>query len=241
MISYKTIFSFFRQFFWTTPFICFLLGYYLLNFFYKSHNIAMPHLVGKQIQQALIELSSHTLNSRILAEKEDPHVPVGTILSQIPLPTQKVKPHQTVLLTTAKHPQQQSALDFKGKQETDIETFLKNHKIRYKKFFIESLTPEKNCITHIPAPGKQLSKDGMILYFSHDTSHMVLFPSFEKQPVEDVKIFLKQYGLTPTIFHTSSHSDKHTCKECTVKEQKPLAGSFVNLKDPFSIQLKVGA
>lgn len=240
MKVYNYIISFFKHFFWILPFICFLLGYQILNFTYRSHNIDTPHLVGKNIQQALIELSAHTLNVRLLNEKEDIHIPVGTVLSQIPLPNQKIKPHQTVLLTTSKHPQQSTTENFIGKQKEEIESFLKQKKIRYKKFFIESLAQEKSCITQFPTAGKALSKDGMILYFSRDTSQMVLFPSFEKQRVEDVKIFLKQYGLTPTIFHTSGHSSKHTCKECVIKEQKPLAGSFVNLKDPFSIQLKVG-
>jgi hypothetical protein len=240
MKTYQYIIHFFKQFFWITPFICFLLGYQILNFAYKSHNIDTPHLVGKSLQQALTELSSYTLNVRLLNEKEDIHIPVGTVISQIPLPNQKIKPHQTVLLTTSKHPQQEAAPQFIGQEEDTAEDFLKKNKIRYKKFFLKSLGQEKICISQLPTAGKELSKDGMIIYFSHDTSQMVLFPNLQNQSVQEVKNFLNQYQLIPTVFHTTTQSNKHVCKHCVIKEQKPLPGSFINLQEPFSIQLKVG-
>lgn len=216
------------------------MGYQFLNFMYKSHNIITPHLIGRNIEEALTELSSYTLNTRILSQKEDIHVPAGTVLSQIPLPSQHIKPHQTVFLTTAKHPEQKRALNFKNKLLHEVEPFLQRERIRYKKFFIESVGKNNSCIAQIPEAENPISKDGMIFYFSDETSQKVLFPSFEKQSVEDVKEFLNNYGLTPHIFHTSTQSHNHTCRRCTVKEQKPLPGSFVNLKEPFNIQLKVG-
>ena len=126
-----------------------------------------------------------------------------------------------------------------GLFHNDIVEFLKEQKIRFKSFFFESHHPEGFCIAQIPKPGDELEPEGLTLYFATTQKTATLFPSFEGLPIDQVQSFLEDNGIKPQIFHTRSVSKHHNCLHCTVKEQKPLAGSFINLKQNFSVQLKV--
>lgn len=235
----QTVSHFLKDFYWTLPFITFLAGYQVFNLFYKTHVIETPHLVGKQIHEAMALLSHSKMNARLIMQKEDADLPEGTILSQIPSPGQSIKPHQTLFLVASKQPLKKATPVLCNRFYNDIIPFLKEHKIRHKAFFIETNHPEGLCIGQIPEAGKPLEKGGVTLYFAIDSNAQALFPDLHGVAVTHVKEFLQQYGITPTLFHINTISEHHQCTHCTVKEQKPLAGSFINSKKPFSVQLKV--
>ena len=81
----------------------------------------------------------------------------------------------------------------------------------------------------------------MILYFSKDIGKITLFPDLEHSSVQEVKDFLKNYEITPQVFHTKPVDEQHDCSQCFIVEQKPLTGSFVDLKNSLSVQLKVSS
>lgn len=228
-----------KDFYWCIPFISFLIGYQLLNLFFKTHAIETPHIVGKTLQESLAVLSPAKLNTRLVAQKEDADIKEGTILNQMPVAGQRIKPHQTVFVVASKHPVRKKAPQVQGQMLANIKAMLKEKKIRYKVFFLEVAQPEGLCITQIPKSGTPLPKEGMTLYCAIDTNAQVLFPKLEGTTVEDTLRFLEEYGITPRIFHINQVSERHECSRCIVKEQKPLPGSLVNLKDPLSVQLKV--
>lgn len=238
-MNYKALVPYLREFTWALPFVFFLIGYQSFNLLYKSHVITMPHLVGKPLHEALEILSYSKLNTRVTNQKEDPDIKEGTVLQQNPLPEQKIKPHQTVFLITAKQPVRKKTPHFRGKSYLQCMDILKEQRIRHKAFFIEVSHPEGMCIAQIPNTDEPLAQDGTTLYFAIDSNAQVLFPDFKGLSLEEVKRFLEGYSITPTVFHTHSVSERHQCTRCTIKEQKPLAGSFVNVKKPFTVQLKV--
>jgi beta-lactam-binding protein with PASTA domain len=235
----QTIASFAKDFYWTFPFLLFLAGYQSFNLFYKTHIIQAPHLVGKTLQKSMAILAQSKMNVRLITQKEDPDLPEGTILSQIPASGQTIKPHQTIFIVASKHPEKLKTPQLRGRFHDEIVGSLKEQKIRHKAFFIETSRPEGLCLAQIPQEGEPLGNDGLTLYFATDNNSYVLFPDLEGISVEDATDFLSGYGITPTIFHIHGTSEKHNCSNCKVKEQKPLSGSFVNLKKPFLVQLKV--
>ncbi len=230
--------EFVKEFYWTVPFLLFLAGYQTFNLFYKTHVIQTPHLVGKTVQESLAVLAQSKMNVRLITQKEDPDLPEGTVLTQIPAPGQKIKPHQTVFIVASKHPETMNTPQLRGKFHDEVVNYLKSEKIRHKTFFIETSRPEGLCLAQIPQAGQPLENDGITLYFATDRNASVLFPDLKGVTVQEAQEFLAQYNITPSVFHLRAHSDNHDCSDCVIKEQKPLAGSFVNLKKPFSVQLK---
>jgi serine/threonine-protein kinase len=235
----KSLLLLIKEFFWTLPFIFFIVGYQAINLFYKTHSIQTPCLIGKTLQQSLEILADSQLNTRLIKEKEDTDIEEGIVLNQNPAPGQNIKPHQTIFLVASKHPTQKATPQIQGLFYDDIIRSLKEQKIRFKSFFLESNHPEGLCIGQIPEPGQKLAPEGLILYFATTQKTATLFPSFEGLYLEQVASFLESNGIKPKVFHTRTPSKNHDCSYCIVKEQKPLPGSFVNLKNSVSVQLKV--
>lgn len=184
-------------------------------------------------------LAQSKLNARLIRQKEDPDLQEGTILNQIPSAGQLIKPHQTIFLVVSRHPQRENTPLLKGKFNKDCIDILRKRKIRYHAFSLQAPQPKDLCIAQIPEPDQPLSTDGVTIYFAADSNADVIFPDFVGYSVHEVSQFLAEYGIKPQIFHLNRSVENHSCSGCIIKEQRPLAGSFVNLKTPFLVQLKV--
>lgn len=231
--------TYIKDIYWISPFIFFLAGYQFLNVFFYQSTTKTPLLIGKTLPKALIALSENNLNMRLIAQREDPDVPAGIIISQTPRAQSSIRPQQTVFLVTSKKPAQPPVPDLRNKTTTDYEKILQELKLRYRCFPLASNHPENTCLAQIPEPQKELPDGGIILYVSSQDTASVLFPSFKGKSVETVQTFLKKYNLNADVYHTHDVHPSHSCQHCKVTEQKPLPGSFVSLKEPFSIQLKI--
>src|SRR5476649_323079 len=115
------MFALLKKFLWTLPFICFIAGYLFLTKLYPAKEIETPTVVGKTLQEACTILSHHTLNSRLIALKEDPLLPDSTIISQTPQAGQKIKPNQAVFIVASMQPQKNSAPQYAQKPLYEIE------------------------------------------------------------------------------------------------------------------------
>lgn len=228
-----------KDLWWILPFLTFYVGYWAPQFFFKTPSFETPALIGKNIHEALVILSEPQLNVRLIAQKEDPTLPEGTVISQIPAPYQQIKRYQAVFVTVSTKPVPIKTPLCQGKFEKEVTTLLTEQKIKWKSFFVQSNHPSGYCIAQNPSAYEPLYDRTMILYFSKDIGKTVIFPDLQNSSIEDVKKFLNNYGIKPEIFHTKTVNKDHKCTYCTVLEQKPIAGTFVNLKEPFSVQLKV--
>jgi hypothetical protein len=228
-----------RDFYWITPFMCFILGYQFFSFFFYQSVIQTPIIVGKTLPEAACLLSKNNLNMRMITEQEDPDIPAGTIISQMPQAHSAIKPQQTVFFVLSKKPFQPRIPDIRGKTFLDYSKKLRDLKIRYHTFYVQSDQPEGTCLAQIPALEEEISSSGAILYVASQEADALLFPSCKGKSISEVKQFLEKYNIPVNVYHTYETTAHHTCKQCVVFEQKPLAGSFVSLKDPFTVQLKV--
>ncbi len=221
------------------PFLCFIAGYQILHKVFYKPTTRAPLLVGKSVPQALQILSEQNLNMRMMAEKEDADIPAGTILAQTPAPHASARPQQTVFLVVSKKPARPSMPDLRAMQPEEYINILKKTRTRFRCFEIESNSPEGMCLGQIPVAGKEIPAEGVLLYKASTRSANFLMPSFKNRPIKEVEDFLKKHNLPVQIHHSATPPSTHVCDNCLVTEQKPLPGSFVSLKNPFTVQLKI--
>jgi beta-lactam-binding protein with PASTA domain len=224
---------------WALPFFCFLSGYFLLSQFLYIPSIETPSLIGKNINYAAQVLSERNLNLRIIAQKEDTDLPDGTIISQIPAKQQKVKPQQSVFCVISCHAQSIQVPNLLKQSTQQVNELIKKEKIKNKSYWLTSRQPENTCIGQIPSAQELLTQQAMTTYFSAGNKKTVLFPSLKNKSVYDVRDFLKKNNIEYTVQHIGQINAHHACDNCFVKDQKPLAGSLVDLSKPLQVQLQV--
>lgn len=231
-----------QNYLWAVPFFCFIAGYLFLQWMSKVQHLEAPALVGKQLQDAVAQLSRKNLNIRLIAQKEDPDLPGGTILSQSPAAGQKIKPHQAIHAVISKKPEKISAPNLLNKSQETLDRELKALGIRSKIHFLPSNRPANSCIAQYPAPGQPIEENRITIYLSSDNQKQVLVPDFRQQPACEVLEFLQQYNTKVELSHASHRQNDHKCgQNCLVIDQRPLAGSLITLspEKPLLVQLKV--
>ncbi len=204
-------------------------------------SIETPSLVGQTIDQTLVILSNHDVNIRLLAQKEEPDLPVGTILSQTPCAGQNIKPHQSIFLVTSKQPPVNTAPDMINKSIDQITQLLENSNIRGRIHYLAHSYPQGRCFAQSPKPHAPLKHNELLLYISAHSIKPIIWPDFTNKLVEDIAEFLSTYDITPHIVHTTTHNVSHICKTCRVVDQRPIAGTLITLDNtkPLSVQLRV--
>lgn len=224
---------------WIVPFVAFLLGYSTVRWFSHTEVLISPGVLGLHMHDAIKVLSSSRLNIRILKEKEEADLPEGIVISQSPEQGQKVKPQQSIYVVVTRKPPKPKALLLQGLDTVQVQLKAKAHSIKLKMYSFESLYPANTCIAQMPAPAEPLVDDTMIVYTSSGTPSLRIMPTLKGHTVTAAKEFLKEYNITSQVFHTHFVSDDHVCSACVIKDQRPLPGSFIDLKKPPVIQLTV--
>ena len=230
-----------KNYLWVLPFGSFLGGYLLMQHLMHIDTIKTPALVGKTIEQALGIISEHNLNVRLLAQKEEPDLPIGTILNQTPSAGQKIKPHQSIFLVVSTHPPVNSAPDVINISIDDITNLLADTNIRIRIYHLPSSYPCNHCFAQSPAPHEPLEHSQLLLYISAGNAKPIIWPNFTDKKVNTVTEFLDAHHIQSQIVHTTPHKQPHTCTTCQITEQRPLAGTLITLDDtkPLSVQLRV--
>lgn len=201
--------------------------------------VQTPAVVGMPLQKALKALSAARLHATILTEKDDAAVPSGTVLDQNPRPSQIIKVSQPVYLIVTKKPDLLTVPSFIELTQKEAESLAAEHglKIRIHKF--ESIYPLGRCFAQCPQAGDELHDPVAHLYISSGTTTNRIFPDCRTRSVTSIIEFLKNYGMKPQVIHTTYLPEGHTCDTCVVKEQRPLAGTIIDLKKPVLVQLLV--
>jgi len=219
---------------WIIPFLSFTLGYQLLNQIYVVDKIATPNLVGKQLTEAIKITSANNLNLRIISEQIDHDLPENTIISQKP-GHQAIKPNQAIFVVISTKAKSQTAPNLCGEPEEAIKKDYENLKI--KSYHLPNIAPQKICIAQSPTAGQTLQEQKMIAYFSAGSSPWVLMPKLLGLQFSEVKTFLTTYRLK---FNVQFLPDKYSV-EHTIIDQKPAAGTLINLDKLTQIELCVSS
>jgi len=231
-----------QNYLWTLPFLSFLAGYLVLQQFSRVEKLEAPNIVGRQLQEAVAELSAHNLNIRFIAQKNDPDLPEGTILSQTPAAGQQIKPHQAIHVLISKSPHKIAAPLLVGKPEQVIKQQLSALGIRSTFHRLASNRPFNTCIAQLPTAGTQLEKDKVTVYLSAGSKKPILLPDLKGKTVPKVAEFLQRYNVQMELVHTKPENQDHQCDQnCVITDQRPLAGSIVILSEekPLVLHLQV--
>ncbi len=234
--------SFFLRYLWLLPFISFLAGYEIMRWWYQPHFQITPSVVGKSLDEAIRLAGEQKLSLQLLADREEPDLPEGTILQQNPLPNAAIKPHQPIYCVISKK-KILAAPCCIGKKIDELAGSLSQQGITFKQVSIDSHQPQGTCIAQDPAPGSSLESAQLLLYIAKQPSTSVIVPRFTLLSVPTVKEFLEQSHVTSDIIHEMPQPEGHQCSnDCIITDQRPRAGTIVsfNEQSPLHVQLIVG-
>lgn len=233
--------TYFLHLSWLFPFAFFLAGYYTLNVVFSRSFLPTPAVVGLPLDIALSLISQRGLSARIVGHKEDLQVPALTILSQNPSPESSIRPGQTVFLVICAQEQLPKISSYTGLIEPALSKSLKEQRLRYHLYSVPSIYPQGSCIAQTPAPGTQATavKELIVYKAAPPADITFLMPQLQARPVEEVVTFLENQHIPFTLFHSFPVPEDHSCTDCKVITQKPLAGSYIQKKNFPTVQLQV--
>ena len=227
---------------WLAPFASFFAGYLALSFLYKNETLTTPSLLGLPLDKALVILSTHNLNARIINQKEDPDLAAGTIISQTPAPGRTIKSNQAIYLGITSNPSPCPIPDLCNKNLTQALKALEPT-LAPKTYAISSDHPADQCIAQYPAAGSTPKGNTLIIYTGQTNAKPVIMPNLKNKPLPEVISFLSLHSITPQIIHANQATlyPGHMCINCTIKDQRPLPGSLITISGPkaAAIQLQV--
>ncbi len=220
--------NFLLSFIWLVPFLSFIAGYQLVRLLTHTETVFVPSVVGLHLNDAIRMLSADQLNVRILAEKEDPDLHEGMILSQTPDHGQMVKPHQSVFLVITRKPLKPQAPKLQGITCAQAQKKARHAHIRLKSFNLESSVPKDRVITQSVAPGREVKTNTLTIYCSDGSTTLRIFPELKGKSVDEVVSFFGLYDIPVKV---------HGPKDASIKDQRPLAGTLIDIQKPLIVEI----
>lgn len=224
---------------WAVPFVGFIVGYYVSYFLFLRIDIETPNLIGKNVQESLELLSLQRLSMRLMAEREVPNRPEGTVLEQIPGPAQRVRPNQNVFVVIAKKRSQLHAPDFVTKAYKDAIDEAGRFGVDVEPIYIRSSHPKHTAIAQYPEAGQKLSCRKVTIYFSSGTEQLYIMPQCNGRAVVEIESFARAFNCKVEAAHAHAMPTDHDCRYCRVVEQVPEAGSVIDISKPVTITLRL--
>jgi beta-lactam-binding protein with PASTA domain len=222
------------------PFIAFLAGFGLISFFVHEKPLKTPALLGHSVTYALRQATQQGFALKILSELDSTETSPGTVLAQKPVPGAYIKPKQAVFITISKTPNQSIIPQFIGMQESQRQQKAAQENVFVKTFPVMHHMPSGTVIAQAPEAGVVCDNKTVELFVSSGPETRRIMPNLIGQDYTVVQEFLENYGITVTLFNELYNPKKHQDYAVgDVIAQKPLAGSWVDLKKPLLVQLVV--
>lgn len=222
---------------WILPFLCFVLGYQILDKVYQTQVISTPNLVGLTIAEGLKITSNLKLNLRIISEQIDQTLPPDTILSQKPS-HQFIKTNQTMLVVVSTKPSTQAAPDLYGLTNQEALAKLSTKALKFKSYQIPNKAPVGTCFAQSPTAYQNLNNDTLIAYFSAKNQNLVIMPNLEQLLLSDIKNLLTTNDILLKIKYLETLPN---ISKNTVLAQKPIAGTIIDLNQLKQVELCLSA
>lgn len=230
----------FKNLLWVAPFIAFLLGYQLLNFFQPTTELVAPNIMGCNLYEALKNLSAQNLNLRIITEKIDSSLPDQTIISQKPYAGQTIKPNQTIFVATSRKPDATLAPDLIGKTSAEIKNLTQSDGLKILSYTQNSVYKADTCIAQNPEPNSPMSKRQVTVYLSAGQNQPILIPDFNNLELAQVQEFLQKNSLKLVVVNLDLNNPDNYLNNYVITEQWPLAGTIVKLDQLTEVRVRVG-
>ena len=228
------------NFLWILPFSSFLLGYCVIYIVTQKQQIYSPNVIGKNIQNCITIASEKGLAIKQLRQQEDPDLPEGTILDQIPKPQSAMRANQYLLLTVSKKPKGVLAPNFFGQNQKTITSASSKQGINSKIFWLKSIYPINTCFAQYPEAEQELDKSRKVItYFSSGNQTLYIVPDLRDLPFSEVKTSLEKENIKLEVFYSKKENELERTDEIKIIDQKPMPGSIVDLNKTLFMQLQV--
>lgn len=216
------------------PFVGFWCGYYATSRIMRpASTVAVPRLIGMDVQVALRELAALQLHGRLVEERDDASYPEGTIISQSPGPEHALRPYQVIDFVVVKKREYLRAHAWIGSSYQEAETWCKKQDIPCAVVGVEhEQYPAGMVIAQDPVAGQDITQ-GVALYVAQQV-RMRLMPTLVGMPLDEAVALLRRYGIEPTVvLHQQWGAGQ-------VLAQRPYAGTALDITHIPEIQLMVG-
>ncbi len=234
--------SFFSSLTWTVPFLLFFLGYYGMHHCMNQKTYPAPHVIGMSLSAAIKKLSHYHINAQVVLEKEDLTLAPETVIAQNPSPGKTIKPHQTFFLIITKQNKQKECADMRDLPLETVQKQCASMHIMPTLIGCHDVHPQGICLAHFPSAGTVLKTETpFLVYHATLPSQLVIMPDFTHQLACDVILFLKNQNIKINSIHSAQQREDHFCTRCTVIQQRPVAGSFVDLSQLTTVSLHLQA
>ncbi len=227
------------NYFWFLPFISFIFGYYILSYFFPKDVFIVPNITGRCLQDSIRVLTDKNLSLYFLKELEDPDLPEGIILSQTPAAGQRVKKNQNIFVTVSKKPKALITPDFLDLKQRQINKDVAKLGIVPTFYWVDSFYPVNSCIAQSPQPNKSLDEEKLIIYFSGGDSKFYIVPNLCGCKVVNIYDNLDADKIKLDVFYQNKKQDVKKFKKAHIVDQKPMAGSIIDLKKKLYLQVQV--
>lgn len=229
-----------KNYLWLSPFISFIIGYYIMQHLFYTPEHITPNLVGKQVHEIIPIVTQYNLNIRLIDHKEEADLPEGIILNQTPTAGTMIKPNQPLFMVTSKKPLATRAPQCIGMSIDQLIPLLQTTNINPRIYHLPHSYPENRCFAQSPQPDESLEKNKLILYVSSGNNKPIIWPDFTDIPLSQVIEFLNNYDIEPQIINDAVHKQYNNA-EYIVKDQRPFAGTLLTLdkNKPLSVQLRI--
>lgn len=214
------------------PFLCFLVGYGTIALVVHEPPFEAPSFIGLNLPDAVIKLSRLQLNARVMAQRIDPTVAEGTILSQTPTPGTRIKAQQSIYLVIARKPQKMLTPQLCGLRLPVAEERAQEQGIRLQIIKLASTDPAQTVIGQSPAFTSELPQPAnMVVYVSTgQIAKQYLMPSLVGLPFGKAKAWLEGRAIKCV-------TDGIVAPETEIEDQKPRAGTYVDVTKPLTVYL----
>lgn len=227
-----------KPYLWILPFLSFFLGYTVISRIIGARSVKTPTLLGLDITAASKLLSDANLNLRIIDQKVDTDLPDNLIIQQTPKPDQTIKANQSVFCVITKRPPHAAAPNLLQRAESELNT-LADNAVRITSYRVPSIYTEGTCIGQFPKPKESLQDKVITAYVAHNPNSQALFPKVIGKTVQEVFSWLQPYGFKKEVIHRKTITHTTDTCDCIIIDQKPLAGTIVDIKKTMLIQLIV--
>jgi serine/threonine-protein kinase len=183
--------------------------YFVFNMVMSSlvHNrkeIATPNIVGKDLYNALEELSKESFGIRKDGEESNQSLPAGTILRQNPSAGMKVREGKIIKVTLSQGGEVVYVPDLVGKTVRSADIALRYTSLVMgevsRKF---SVAVEKDIVlSQDIMPGSRVDKNSVVSVVVSDglpPEGVILMPNFINKNVKEANIWTSQYNITMNV------------------------------------------
>ena len=217
------------------PFCCFLVGYLIPSYIFTQKTFTCPSFIGERIQDAAAPISSYPLNIRIVSEQVHNELPSGTILHQKPLPGQKIKAYQSMYLVLSKKDELPRMPVFDRVLVEDASAELQKNHIQLIQYSLPSSLPKGSVLALFPRSGALVRDQKAHAYVSAGEQTLRIVPNFVGGTLAQAHNALAVYDIEIKVLNNQRETMQRVENEFIIHEQRPLAGSFVDIAKPFTL------